>query len=299
NKIKDVKIINVPIRGYGAALHWGIMKSRGMYVIFADADLSYPFNNLKKFKEIINSQPDLVLGSRLKGKISKGAMPFLNQYFGTPILTFLIRMGYQIATTDCNSGMRMVKKTFYTTLNMRNSGMEWASELLLKTANKKGKYLEVPISFHKDKRGRAPHLSRWTDGWRHLKAIILLKPIFLIITMIIFFVLAILSLPYDFGLTSFFLLFFIVIFLGLLALEYFSFAIERKNNLISILLNSIPLVPFTLLLIVITVIMILFLPDKHLGTKILLSSIDAIVFMWVFLIETIKTHLVNRLPDLP
>ena len=108
-KIKNIKVVNVPVGGYGAALHWGIMKSSGDYVLYADADLSYPFANIIKFKDKIDSNPDLILGSRIKGNIEKGAMPFLHRYLGTPVLTFLIRVFYRIPTTDTNSGMRMVK----------------------------------------------------------------------------------------------------------------------------------------------------------------------------------------------
>jgi glycosyltransferase involved in cell wall biosynthesis len=165
-KKEGIRIIKVPVRGYGAALHWGILNSKSTYSLIADADLSYPFSNLKMFKKMIIKKPDLVLGSRLKGKIEKGAMPFLHRYFGTPVLTALIRIIYGIKTTDCNSGMRLIKNNFYKNLNMRNSGMEWASELLLKTALKKGKYLEVKIDFKKDKRVRRPHLDTWADGWR-------------------------------------------------------------------------------------------------------------------------------------
>jgi len=110
--IKNIRVINVPVKGYGAALHWGIMRARGKYIIFADADLSYPFSNIEKFKSKIGGNPDLVLGSRFKGKIATGGMPFLHRYLGTPLLTFLIRLIYKIPTTDCNSGMRMVKKKF-------------------------------------------------------------------------------------------------------------------------------------------------------------------------------------------
>lgn len=297
-KIKEITIINVPIRGYGAALHWGIMKSKGKYAIFADADLSYPFSNLKRFKSVLNNNSDLILGSRLRGSIQKGAMPLLNRYFGTPFLTLLIRLIYGIPTSDCNSGMRLVKKSFYKKLNMRNSGMEWASELLLKTALKGGNYSEVPIRFEKDKRGKSPHLSRWSDGWRHLKAILLLKPVTLIFLMIVFLLLAFLAYPYSFGFASLFILLFVVLFFSLLALKFLAYAIEREHNRLSKVLDSSMLVPFTLLLFFCTGLIIFFLPDEHLGTKILLASINSIILIWVFLIETIKTHLVNRLPDL-
>lgn len=296
-KIKYIKVINVPVKGYGAALHWGIINSKGEYVLFADADLSYPFSNLPNFISKIPFSPDLVLGSRFKGRIAKGAMPFLHRYLGTPTLTFLIRLIYRIPTTDCNSGMRMVKKTFYRKLIMRNSGMEWASELLLKTSLKKGRYIEVPITFLKDKRKNEPHLSTWSDGWRHLKAIILLKPETIVFMMLIFLGLAIFSYSRSFGFTSLFLLIFIVLFLSYLALEFLAFAIEKIPNRISMFLNSNILVPIVLMFFIISGVIIYFVPDSHLGTKILISAINAIIFIWVFLIETIKTHLVNRLPD--
>jgi len=296
-KHKGVRFVNVPIRGYGAALHWGIKNCSGEYIVFGDADLSYPFSNLKQFKKMLDvDKPDLILGSRLKGSIQKNAMPFLNRYLGTPILTFLVRLLYGINTTDCNSGMRVVRKSFYNTLNMRNSGMEWASELLLKTAIKKGKYREVPIKFLKDKRGKKPHLSRWSDGWRHLKSIILLKPVLFIYLMVLFLLLSLMALQTNFGLTSLFLLLFTVTFFSYLALMFLAFAIETVHNPISKLLNNNYLVPFVALGLLCSGLMIFVLSDDHLGTKMLLGAIMSITLMWVFLIETIKTHLVNRLP---
>ena len=199
-KSKKARLINVPVRGYGAALHWGINNAKGKYILFADADLSYPFSNLLKFKKVINQKPDLILGSRFKGNIQSGAMPFMHRYIGTPILTLLIRLIYKIPTSDCNSGMRMVNKSFYKKLGMRNSGMEWASELLLKTALKNGKYLEIPIKFLKDKRKRSPHLSTWSDGWRHFKSIFLLKPSSLHPLLIIFPALALFCYSFSFSL---------------------------------------------------------------------------------------------------
>jgi glycosyltransferase involved in cell wall biosynthesis len=273
------------------------MNSYGKYVLFADADLSYPFSNIGEFKSKIAKGPDLVLGSRFKGHIEKGSMPFLHRYFGTPLLTLLIRMIYGIPTTDCNSGMRMVKKDFYSKLNMRNSGMEWASELLLKTANKKGKYLEVPITFIKDKRQKSSHLSTWSDGWRHLKAIFLLKPQTFAFFMALCLISALLSYPFSFGFTGFFILMFSVLFFSVLTLQFLAFAIEGMPNRISRILNSNYFVPVIVSFFILSIVIVGLLPDSHLGSKILISGIDAVVIIWTFLIETIKTHLVNRLPD--
>lgn len=297
SKIRNLIIVHVPVRGYGAALHWGIIKAKGKYIMFGDADLSYPFSNLKNFKPLLNQDPDLVLGSRMTGQIQKGAMPPLHRYIGTPLLTWLIRMLYHIPTTDCNSGMRIVKKSFYLQLNMRNSGMEWASELLLKTALRQGKYLEIPIKFLKDKRRRPPHLSTWSDGWRHLKSIILLKASSLFVFFFFFVIFAIFIYPYSFSLSSFSIMLALVSILSYLALRFLEFAIERRHNRISLILNSNHLVIWIAQLTIVIGGLILLLPDSRLGTKLLLISLNALLFIWVFLIETIKTHLVNRLPD--
>lgn len=297
-KIDGVRVINVPVRGYGAALHWGIMKSKGRYVLFGDADLSYPFSNIKRMFPLLELKPDMVLGSRLTGEIQVGAMPFLNRYFGTPILTWLINKLYQIKTTDCNSGMRIINRKFYEKLNMRNSGMEWASELLLKTALHKGRYLEVPIKFLKDKRNRPPHLSRWSDGWRHLKAIILLKPFSMFYMFLASIFLSILSYRFSFSFTVFFLLLSYVIGLSYMALRFLEYAIEGKHNRFSLILNSNRLVIWVMMITVITAGLVVLLPDSRLGSKLVLISGNVILFIWVFLIETIKTHLVNRLPNI-
>lgn len=296
-KFRSIRVINVPVRGYGAALHWGVTNAKGKYVLFADADLSYPFSNLTKLKPFLKDNPDLLLGSRLTGSIQPGAMPLLHRYLGTPILTKLINLIYKIPTSDCNSGMRIVKRSFYKKLNMRNSGMEWASELLLKTALKKGKYIETPIDFKKDKRGKAPHLSTWADGWRHLKSIFLLKPSSLHPLLILFPLTAKFFYPFSFALTFLFLELTLVLFLSLLTLELLRSIIEKQTNQTSSFLLNFKLVPITALVCLTVWVLVIFIPDSKLGTKLFLVSSSGIILMWIFLIETIKTHLANRLPD--
>lgn len=291
------RLIDVPVKGYGAALHWGIMKAKSTYVFFADADLSYDFVEIKKFIPFIYQGYDLVLGSRFKGRIMKGAMPFLNRYFGTPVLTLLIRAMYGIDTSDCNSGMRMIKKGFYKKLHMRNSGMEWASELILKTAIVRGKYGEVPIKFYKDKRGVKPHLLRWTDGWRHSKAIVLVKPNYLFMFVALFGALALYFINKSFDLVYFFALLSGSIFLSVLAAKMLNYAVNGRSSRIITFINKLPVVIIAILMTMVSFVALFLIPAEHLGTKLAITAAVMIFDVWVFLIETIKTHLVNRLPD--
>lgn len=171
------RIVDAPVRGYGAALHWGTAQSKGDYVLTADADKSHDLMLLPRFVEAMERErADLLLGSRLAGEIRPGAMHFLHRYVGTPALNVAIRLCFGLRTSDCNSGMRMVRREFYRSLGMRCSGMEYSSEILLKTALRRGRYAEIPIHVRPDERGRPPHLRRWRDGWRHLKSIVMLAP---------------------------------------------------------------------------------------------------------------------------
>lgn len=174
------RVVDVPVRGYGAALHWGIARADADYVLFGDADMSYDFSLIPRFVEALRAAgpegADLVLGTRLGGDIQPGAMPFLNRRLGTPVLNAVIWLFFGFRTTDCNSGQRLVRRAFYRGLNMRCPGMEWASELLIKTAVRGGRYVEVPGRLRPDRRGRPPHMRRWRDGWRHLKSIVMLAP---------------------------------------------------------------------------------------------------------------------------
>ncbi len=167
------RVVSVPQRGYGAALDAGIRAARYEWAIYGDADGSYPFSELAAVVEpLAASEADLVLGSRLGGTIEAGAMPFLNRWLGTPVLSFLIRWLFGAPVSDCNSGMRAIRVSVYEGLEVRSPGMEFASELLIRAFERKVRYAEVPISFRKDLRNKPPHLKRWRDGWRHLRFIL-------------------------------------------------------------------------------------------------------------------------------
>ncbi len=296
-KQKIAKVISVPIKGYGAALHYGILSSQYPYIFFADADLSYDFGEIYKFIKHINNGYDLILGSRYRGKINKNAMPLLNRYFGTPVLTFFINVVYGIKTSDCNSGMRVIKKSFYRKLSMKNSGMEWASELLIKTALKGGRYYEVPIHFSKDQRTKSTHLKRWEDGWRHLKVIILLKPqtlIFLAIFVIIF---GLIILKYSLFTTLAMFLFAEFLILSFCVAMKLSAVIDKKDNRISLLINKLPLVLIGAIITLFGIINLIIITDAHLFTKYIILFQVVLFDLWLFFIETINTHLVNPLKD--
>lgn len=292
-----IRIIHVPVRGYGAALHWGIMSAQGEYVLFGDADMSYPFSNLHALIQGLNTNPDLLLGSRLKGKIDKKAMPFLNRHLGTPVLTKLIRWIYHIPTSDCNSGMRIIRRSFYAKLKMRNPGMEWASELLIKTALKEGKYSETPIHFKKDQRNRPPHLSRWQDGWRHLKSIILYKPQVLYPLFILLPSFAAFFYRFDFSFTFLFLLLTFVLGMGLISIQLLYSSLESEGSWGAKLLNRFSTVQFILFLELCLFISLFFIPKYHMGAKLMVSSIMSVVLIWFLFNESLKTFIVNRLPE--
>lgn len=171
----QVQLLRQAKRGYGAALHYGIMAASSKFVLTLDADCSYPMSNLVLFKRHLELFPDLdlVLGSRIKGTIATRAMPFLNRYLGTPALSFLIRLLWSLPVSDCNSGMRLIRRAFYERLSIHNFGMNWASEVLVQASRNSCRYFEVPILFLKDQRNRPSHLSRWRDGFMHLRVILL------------------------------------------------------------------------------------------------------------------------------
>ncbi|TAE29501.1 MAG: glycosyltransferase family 2 protein [Candidatus Kapaibacterium sp.] len=176
------RVIHCPQRGYGAALQCGIRGAENEVVIFADADDTYDFLEAPALlHKLDEGNYDMVLGSRLQGTIHDGAMPFLHRYVGTPVLGFIINALYSDGSyrlSDCNSGFRAFKKASFVSWNVKGTGMEFASEMLVKAMKSGAKLSEVPASLSPDKPGRIPHLRTWRDGMRHLLQILLESPEF-------------------------------------------------------------------------------------------------------------------------
>jgi len=162
--------------GYGRALARGFGEARGRYIVFADADESYDFGYTGQFVKELRKGYELVMGSRFRGAIEKGAMPFLHRFLGTPVLTFILRLFFKTRITDVNCGMRGLTKKAIAKLDLTCTGMEFASEMVVKAAKLRMKIAEIPIDFKKDKRTTRPHLRTFRDGWRHLRFILLFAP---------------------------------------------------------------------------------------------------------------------------
>ena len=170
------RVVNIKERGYGAALIGGSEAALGSYVIMGDADDSYDFVNLMPFVERLRLGDDLVMGNRFKGGIAKGAMPFLNRYLGNPVLSFLARLFYKSPIGDFHCGLRGYNLARMRALDLRTTGMEYASEMVVQATLHGYTISEVPTTLSPDGRSRPPHLRRWRDGWRHLKFLLIHAP---------------------------------------------------------------------------------------------------------------------------
>lgn len=176
-----VRVEPCEIRGYGAALDSGIRNAKGEIVLFADADDTYDFlESPKLITRLLETNADMVIGSRLDGKIHKGAMPFLHRYLGTPVINWIINRLYakKFKIRDSNSGFRCFKKEKYLEWDVKSKGMEFASEMLIKALQNGSVMEHVPVSLYPDKPGRIPHLKTWRDGMRHLLRILFYAPYF-------------------------------------------------------------------------------------------------------------------------
>jgi hypothetical protein len=170
------RVVPVPEKGYGAALLGGIAAARGRYIIMGDADDSYDFEALDAFVERLRQGADLVMGNRFRGGIETGAMPPLHRYLGNPVLSFLGRLFFRIPTGDFHCGLRGFNTAAIRALDLQTTGMEFASEMVVKSALAGLAIEEVPTTLKPDGRSRPPHLKTWRDGWRHLKFLLMHNP---------------------------------------------------------------------------------------------------------------------------
>lgn len=170
------RVIDVPRRGYGAALHAGIASSRGRYVVMGDADASYDFSSLQAFLDELRAGVHLVVGNRFRGGIAPGAMPLLHRYLGNPVLSFVGRLFFRTDIGDFHCGLRGFSREAMHGLGLVSPGMEFASEMVAKAALAGLRIEEVPTTLRPDGRDRPPHLRTWRDGWRHLRFLLLFCP---------------------------------------------------------------------------------------------------------------------------
>ena len=170
------RVVHVPEKGYGAALWGGIRAAYGTYVIMGDADDSYDFLNLMPFVEKLREGYDLVMGNRFRGGIEKGAMPFLHQYLGNPVLSWIGRVFYRSRVGDFHCGLRGFNRESMLALDLKTTGMEFASEMVVMASLHGYAVAEVPTTLSKDGRSGTPHLRTFRDGWRHLKFLLIYCP---------------------------------------------------------------------------------------------------------------------------
>ncbi len=173
------RVIHQPVRGYGAALQAGIEASRGRYCIMGDSDDSYDWSSLEPFIEKLRDGHDLVMGTRLKGRIMPGAMPPLHQYFGNPFLSMLTNLFFKVGISDVYCGMRGFTRAMYDRVRPKSNGMEFAIEMLVKAGNQNADITEVPITLHVDGRSGKPHLRTFRDGWRTVRLLLYYAPDYL------------------------------------------------------------------------------------------------------------------------
>lgn len=173
---EGARVIHVNEKGYGSALRGGIEAGAGRHILMADSDDSYDFKHIPRFLEELRGGADLVMGNRFRGGIADGAMPFLHRYLGNPVLTAVGRIFFKSPCGDFHCGMRAFRKSAYQRMDVRSTGMEFASEMVVKASLFGMKVTEVPTTLSPDGRSRAPHLRTWRDGWRHLRFLLMYSP---------------------------------------------------------------------------------------------------------------------------
>ncbi len=170
------RVVSVKQKGYGSALMGGIAAAHGRYVVMGDADCSYDFGDIPKFLEKLRAGYELVMGNRFRGGIKPGAMPPLHRYLGNPVLTGIGRLFFPNQCGDFHCGLRGFSREAYERMELRTTGMEFASEMVVKATLLGMRMTEVPTTLSPDQRTRPPHLRSWRDGWRHLRFLLMYSP---------------------------------------------------------------------------------------------------------------------------
>jgi len=170
------RIIHVREKGYGNALKGGIEAARGEFILMADSDDSYDLAHIPRFFDALAAGSDLVMGNRFSGGIADDAMPFLHRYLGNPVLTAIGRLFFGSPCRDFHCGMRAFRKSSFARMDIRSTGMEFASEMVVKASLLRMSVREVPTTLAPDGRAHAPHLRTWRDGWRHLRFLLMYSP---------------------------------------------------------------------------------------------------------------------------
>ncbi len=170
------RVVSIRRRGYGAAVCGGFAAAHGRYLVMGDADGSYDFVEAVPMVEALMNGADLCMGSRFKGEIKPGAMPWKNRYFGNPVLTGILNLLFRARIDDAHCGLRALTRRCFEKLRLEGRGMELASEMVIKAALLDQRIAEVPVTLSPDLRDRPPHLRPWRDGWRHLRYLLMLSP---------------------------------------------------------------------------------------------------------------------------
>jgi glycosyltransferase involved in cell wall biosynthesis len=170
------RVVDVQSRGYGAALYSAIIAARGKYCVMGDSDDSYDFGDLSDFIKKLRAGADLVMGNRFLGGIAPGAMPWKNRYIGNPLLTGIGRFLFRCPSRDFHCGLRAFSREAFLRMDLRTTGMEFASEMVIKATMMGMKIVEVPTKLSPGGRRRQPHLRPYRDGWRHLRFMLLFSP---------------------------------------------------------------------------------------------------------------------------
>ena len=173
---EGARVVDVRQRGYGAALYHGVLAARGRFIIMGDADDSYDFSQLDAFVHSLRAGTDLVMGNRFLGGVRPGAMPWKNRYIGNPLLSAIGRLFFDSPAHDFHCGLRGFTREAFDRMNLQTTGMEFASEMVIKATLVGLRIAEVPTTLDRDGRNRAPHLRPWRDGWRHLRFMLLYCP---------------------------------------------------------------------------------------------------------------------------